>query len=224
MGKVIRPRYPVEFSIGFILLIFVLAFLLSSQIFRASWHQLIDGTAAYELFGMFLVSVAVIIMVLILWEEFLFPVRIKPVADGVLFRNHGRKLKMQLLIYLLIPAIFAFVYLDFEVRLIRFSIWAGICIIMPVVARLGSGIKNYNDFLRLTNHEIEYRNNQEAGTYKVQDIRKIVAIRDEKKVLHKIQLLTSDNKEVMIDLDEMELDSFLGSIDKFLTFRYKSLL
>ena len=76
MGKIIRPTYPVEFSVGLLILIFVLSFFLSSQIFDVRWHELMEGTSAY--FGMFLISIAVIVMVLILWEDFLFPVKVNP--------------------------------------------------------------------------------------------------------------------------------------------------
>jgi len=222
MGKIIRPTYPKEFSIGLLILIFFLSFFLSSQIFNVTWRQLLDGTDAY--LGMFLISSAVIIMVLILWEEFLFPLRIKESANGVIFRNHRTKLKTQLLIYCIIPAIFAFVYLEFEIRTVRFFIWAAVCCILPVVIKLVSGINNYNDFLKLTDDAIEYKNNQKTGIFALKDIQHIALTRDERKVLHKIQVVMTNGNDVIIDLDEMELEAFMSAIDKFVTGHYKNLV
>jgi hypothetical protein len=224
MAKIIRSTYPVEFSVGLLILIFVLSFFLSSQLFYVHWRELMDGTNVY--LGMFLISSAVIIMVLILWEEFLFPIRIKPSDDGMVFHNHRTKLKTQLLIYLLIPAIFAFVYYYFpdRINIVRFIIWAVICTGMPVVIKLASGIKNYNDFLKLTNTVIEYKNNQKAGIFYVRDIQRIVPVRDEKRLLHKVEVVTEKEGQVVIDLDEMELEAFLGSIDQFITAHYSNLV
>lgn len=225
MAKVIRSTYPIEFSVGLLILIFVLSFFLSSQLFYVHWRELMDGTNVYV--GMFLISAAVIIMVLILWEEFLFPIRVKPTADeGMVFHNHRTKLQAQLLIYLLIPAIFAFVYyyLPDRINIVRFIIWAVICTGMPVVVRLASGIKNYNDFLKLTNTLIEYKNNQKAGIFYIKDIQRIVPVRDEKQLLHKVEVVTTQNGQVLIDLDEMELEAFLGSIDQFIKTHYASLV
>jgi hypothetical protein len=223
MAKVIRSTYPIEFSVGLLILIFVLSFFLSSQLFYVHWRELMDGTNVYA--GMFLISAAVIIMVLILWEEFLFPIRIKATDDGVVFHNHRTKLQAQLLIYLLIPAIFTFVYyyLPDRINIVRFIIWAVICTGMPVVVRLASGIKNYNDFLKLTNTLIEYKNNQKAGIFYIKDIQRIVPVRDEKQLLHKVEVVTQ-NGPVLIDLDEMELEAFLGSIDQFIKTHYASLV
>jgi hypothetical protein len=224
MAKIIRPTYPVEFSIGLLILIFVLSFFLSSQIFDVRWRELMDGTNVY--FGMFLISSAVVIMVLILWEEFLFPIKIKPGADGMVFHNHRTKLKTQLLIYFIIPAIFIFVYFYFgpKINTIRFIIWAAICTIMPVAIKLVSGINNYNDFLKLTDDRIEYKNNQESGIFYVKDIQRITPIRDERKVLHKMDVSTAQGGNVTIDLDEMELEAFLDSIDHFITAHYPALV
>jgi hypothetical protein len=222
MAKTIRPTYPKEFSVGILILIFALSLFLSSQIFKVA-HQEADGGPNVYI-GMVLISVAVIIMLLILWEELLFPVKVKPSADGVEFRNHSTKLKTQLLIYCIIPVIFVAVYVMYEVEHVRFFIWAAICIVLPVVGKLLSGIKNYNDFLRLTNRTIEYKNNEKHGVFALTDLQQITLVRDERKVLHKIQLLTTNQSSVMIDLDEMELEAFLGSIDKFVTANYKNLL
>jgi hypothetical protein len=220
MAKVIRSTYPLEFSVGLLLLIFVLSSFLSSQVFQVSWRELMDGSNV--IFGMFLVGVAVVIMALILWEEFLFPVHIKPTEDEVVFKNHATKLKTQIVIYCVIPIIFGFIYFNYEVNHVRFFIWAAICIVTPVAGKLISGIKNYNDFLKLTDDTIEYKNNEEEGVIHVKDIKQIILIEDESKVLHKIQLHVGD-KEITIDLDEMELEAYYVTIEEYMAIHYSSL-
>lgn len=222
MGKVIRPTYSMELSIGLLLLIFTLSFFLSHQIFEVRGRDLDEGMNVY--FGAFLVSSAVVIMLLILWEEFLFPIKVKPIPGGELFRNHRTKLKKQMLFYCAIPVIFCFIYLNYEVNQLRFFIWAAICIIAPVSGKLISGINNYNDFLKLTNDEIGYKNNKKEGTFEMKNIQQITLIKDDRNILHKIQLLTASNNQVTIDLDEMELEDFYQAIDHFIKVNYKSLL
>ena len=221
MAKIIRPTYPVEFSIGLLLLIFVLSSFLSFEIFEMQWHEVTEGGS--QTFGMLLSGVAVVIVALILWEEFLFPVRIKPVEDQIVFRNHFTKLKTQVLIYCLIPAIVVFLYFDYEISPVAFFIWAAVCIISPV-GKLMSGIKNYNDFLKLTNDAIEYKNNEKEGVLRVREIQEIVLIKDEADVLHKVQVQMQNNSNVTIDLDEMELEAFYHTIDEFIKGHYKGLV
>src|SRR5688572_16081445 len=120
MAKIIRPTYPLEFSIGLLLLIFVLSAFISFEIFKVSWHTLIEGEG--PILGMVLSGVAIIIMALILWEEFLFPVRIKPLEKEIVFRNHFTKLKTQIMIYCAIPIIVLFIYLNYEVSPLPFFI------------------------------------------------------------------------------------------------------
>ncbi len=218
--KIIRPTYPKEVSIGLLLLIFVISFLLSSQLFAASVKKL--DAEAYV--GMMLVSVAVIIMVVVLWEEFLFPIHAKLVAGGLNLRNHRNKLKKQLLIYLVIPFIFVFIFMNHEVNHVRFFIWAGICIVFPIVGKLFSGLKNYNDFLTLTNTYIEYRNNEKVGKFGLHEIQGLSLVKDERNILHKVQLSLGNGTLIMIDLDEMELEAFYDSIDQFIAVNYKSLV
>ena len=222
MGKIIRHSYPKELSIGLLLLVFALSFFLSGQIFEIPMRSLNDGKNMY--LGMFLLSSAVLIMVLILWEELLFPVKVKHDGGGVVFRNHRTKIINQALIYLAIPAIFIFIYTEYEVNLIRFIIWAAICLVLPVVGKLISGINNYNDFLKLTDDTLEYKNNKEVGKFDLKDIQHIVLVKDDRKVLHKIQLIMTNKTEVMIDLDEMELEAFFDFIDKYITTHYSKLL
>jgi hypothetical protein len=222
MAKIVRPTYPKEFSIGMLLLIFVLSSFLSFEIFTVKWQQVLDGGS--PMLGMLLAGLAVVIMSLILWEEFLFPVRIKPMADEIVFRNHFTKLKTQVLIYCAIPVIVVFVYFNYEVSHFPFFIWAGICIIAPVAGKLISGIKNYNDFLKISNDAIEYKNNAEEGVLRVYEIKEIGLIRDEADVLHKIQVEMKNNTTVMIDLDEMELEAYYETIDEFVRSHFGALL
>lgn len=222
MAKIIRPTYPVEFSIGLLLLIFVLSAFLSFEIFDVRWSEVMDGGS--PLLGMFLAGIAVVIMALILWEEFLFPVRIKPTEDKVIFKNHFTKLKTQILIYCIIPVIVGFIFFNYEISYVPFFIWAGVCVVAPVAGKLMSGIKNYNDFLKLTNDAIEYKNNEKGGILRVSEIREIVLIKDESNVLHKVQVLMQNNNQVVIDLDEMELEAYYQTIDEFIKGHYKGLV
>jgi hypothetical protein len=221
MAKIIRPTYPKEFSIGMLILIFALSSFLSFEIFSVRWHDVMEGGT--PLLGMVLAGVAVVIMSLIVWEEFLFPVRIKPMEEQIIFRNHFTKLKTQVLIYCAIPVIVGFVYLNYEISLVPFFIWAAICMIAPV-GKLASGIKNYNDFLKISNDAIEYKNNEKQGVLRVSEIQEIIPIRDEASVLHKIQILMVNNIQVIIDLDEMELEAYYHTIDDFIKGHYKELV
>jgi hypothetical protein len=221
MAKIIRHTYPANISIGLLLLIFAIAFFLSGQLFQLPGHP---EQPLNVYLGMFLVSVAVLVMVLVLWEEFLFPVKVKPSDGGFVFRNHSSKLKKQILIYCIIPAIFIFLHLNYHVNQIRFFIWAGVCIVAPVAGKLISGINNYNDYLKLTDAAIEYKNNNKTGVYALKEVSEIRLVRDDNKVLHKIQLLLSNKEEITIDLDEMELEAFMLAIDEFITEHYKGQL
>jgi hypothetical protein len=222
MGKIIRPTYPREFSIGILLLIGVIACFLSHQIFDVPIHALNKNKNVY--FGMFLVSIAVINMVLILWEQILFPIRVKEVDGGMVFRNHSTKLITQVLIYSTIPAIFVFIYLNYDIKPIRFGIWAAVCIIPPVIEKIVSGINNYNDFLKLTNETIEYKNNEKEGAFKIGDIQSLAILQDDRKIIEKLQLTFTNKDSVTIDLDEMELDAFYDSINSYIKAHYIHLL
>jgi hypothetical protein len=222
MAKTIRPTYPLEFSIGLLLLIFLLSAFVSFEIFETSWHTIIDGDG--PILGMILAGVAIVIMALILWEEFLFPVRIKPIANEIVFRNHFTKLKTQVLIYCLIPFIVIFIYFNYEVSLLAYFIWAAVCLVAPVAGKLISGIKNYNDFLKLTSKTIEFKNNQKEGVIPVDKIREIILIRDDANLLHKVKVVMLELDEVIIDLDEMELESYFQTIDDFINDHYQELV
>lgn len=222
MAKIIRPAYPLEFSIGLLLLIFALSTFLSFEIFDVKWHEIMEGSG--PLLGMFLSGIAVVIMVVILWEEFFFPVRIKPAEDQVVFRNHFTKLKTQVLIYCAIPVIVVFIFFSYKVNYFPFFIWAAICLASPVAGKLISGIRNYNDFLKLTNDTIAYKNNKKEGTLRVNEIQSITLVKDEVNVLHKIQVLMQNNTKVIIDLDEMELEAYYQTIDGFIKDHYQGLV
>lgn len=220
MRRLIRPTYPIEFSIGLLSLIFIISCLVSHQIFNI---PLTDQSNSIFI-GMFLVGTAVIIMVLIVWEEFLFPIKVKEINGGIIFRNHRTKLKTQLLIYCSIPAIFAFIYYEYEVHYIRFFICAAICIVSPIIEKIASGINNYNDFLKLTHDVIQYKDNDREGTYNTKEIKNISIIRDDRNVINKIDLLLTNNDHVIIDIDKMELDAFYDSINKFITLHYSKIV
>jgi len=222
MGKVIRSTYPAEFSIGILILIFGIAGLLSHQIFDSAAYGPDENEAVY--FGMFLVSMAVVIMVLIMWEEILFPISLKEIDGGMMFRNHRTKLKVQLLIYLTIPAIFTFIYMEYEVNHIRFWIWAGVCMIPPVLEKIFSGINNYNDFLQLTNEFVGYKNNEKEGIYQISTVQSIEILNDERNIIEKIKLVFKNNDTLIIDLDEMELEDFYFAIENYIKTHYQHLM
>lgn len=222
MAKVIRPTYPLEFSIGLLLLIFVLSTFLAGEIFAVSWNEILSG--GKPVFGMVLVGISVVIVALILWEEFLFPVRIKPENDEIVFRNHYTKLKTQILIYCAIPVIIVVVYFNYEVSHFPFFIWAIVCTVSPVVGRLLSGIKNYNDFLKLKGDAIEYKNNEKEGVLSMSEVKEIMLIKDEARVLHKVQFLMKDGAQVIIDLDEMELEAYYKTIEGFIRGHFGNLI
>lgn len=221
MAKIIRPTFPLQFSIGLLLLIFALSSFLAYEILDARWDDVLEG--GNVIVAMLLAGVAVVIMVLILWEEFLFPIRIRPNKDEVIFRNHFTKLRTEVLMYCVIPVIVVIIFFNYEVSYVRFFIWAAIVILSPA-GKLISGIKNYNDFLKLTNDAIEYKNNEKEGTLRVPDIRQITLVRDEAKVLHKVQVAMLNKNEVTIDLDEMELEAYYHTIDEFIKGHYKGLV
>lgn len=221
MTKIIRNTYPKEISFGLLLLVFLIAAFLAHRIFEVH-PNLNEGKNTY--YGALMVSGAFVIMMLVLWEEFLFPIHVKLDGEEVVFRNHRSKLKKQALIFCLIPIIFVAVYMMYAVNLIAFIIWAGICIVSPITGKLVSGIKNYNDFLKLTNDTIEYKNNEKEGVYELKHVQQLELIKDEGKVLHKIQLILTNGQPVLIDLDEMELEDFLISIDKYLSQHYNALV
>lgn len=220
--KVVRKSYRRDVSFGLMVIIFSVVFFLAGQLFEK--HQPHLGGFIDLNFGKALVSIAVIVMILILWEEILFHIHIKPVDDGLIFRNHATKLKFQALIYMVIPLIIVFLYVNYQVNVFRFFSWAIVVTGLPVIGKLKSGIKNYNDFLKLTVSTIQYKNNELEGTYPLSDLRRIVLIKDDSHVLHKLKLELASGDPVTIDLDEMELEEFYEAINKYIDEHYQSLL
>ncbi len=222
MAKIVRSTYSPAFSVGLLCLIFCIAFLLSEQVFTIPLSEFNENKSVYV--GMFLVATAILIMVLILWEEFLFPITTKEVNGGMLFHNHRNKLQTQLIIYLFIPVIFLIVYLKFEINVFRYSVLAVICIVLPILEKLGSGVKNYNDFLRLTNEEIEYKDNEKVGKFEIKNIQAITIINHQNDITHQIELVFKSGEKVTIDLHEMELDEYYESIYQYMRLHYGSML
>jgi hypothetical protein len=221
-GIIIRKTLPIHLSVGILLLMFTISWFLSHQIFTVRVHDLDENTHVY--LGMALVSIALMNMVLITWEEILFPIKIKEVDGGMVFKNHRNKLKTQILIYCPIPVILTFIYFTFDVNHFRFFIWAAVCLIPPVLEKIVSGINNYNDYLKLTDTTIEYKNNSKEGHFMLKDIQDITVIKDNHRIIKKIQLVLTNNQIFMIDLDQMELDAFYDSINKFIARNYNHLL
>ncbi|HCX24888.1 MAG: heavy metal transporter [Flammeovirgaceae bacterium] len=222
MTKTIRKTYPRDFSIGVLIIIFTCVFFLAGQLFEKHQPNLSDYLNMYVAY--FLVSLAVLVMILILWEEILFPVTIKPEGDGLIFRNHRTKLKIQALFFLSIPAIIVFLFLNYEINTFRFFGWAAVNTGLPILGKLISGINNYNDFLTLTSSYIEYKNNELEGKFEVCDIQSIHINKDDKGLHQKLVLEFKSSESVTIDMDEMELEDFYESIDEYIAEHYKSLL
>ena len=222
MTKTIRKTYPRDFSIGVLIIIFTCVFFLAGQLFEKHQPNLSDYLNMYVAY--FLVSLAVLVMILILWEEILFPVTIKPEGDGLIFRNHRTKLKIQALFFLSIPAIIVFLFLNYEINTFRFFGWAAVNMGLPILGKLISGINNYNDFLTLTSSYIEYKNNELEGKFEVSDIQSMHINKDDKGLHQKLVLEFKSSESVTIDMDEMELEDFYESIDEYIAEHYKSLL
>lgn len=222
MAKIIRSTYRRDVSFGILVIIFAVVFFLADQLFEKHPLHAEGSINVYVARG--LVSAVVIIMILIMWEEILFNVHMKPVENGFVFRNHGTKLRFQALIYLTIPAIITFLYLNYEVSAFRFFGWAVVCAGLPIIGKLKSGIKNYNDHLTLTTKSIEYKNNDLQGTLQLSEITRIELIKDTDRVLHKVRLILREGQSVTIDIDEMELHDFYEVIEEYITLFYARLL
>jgi hypothetical protein len=221
MSNIIRPTLPREFSIGILIIIFILTAFLSPRIFSTTMSQ--DAHLMDIYVGIFLVSTVVIIDILILWEEILFPIHVNPLEGEVIFRNHRNKLKIQALFYLIIPVLIGIIYFNFEINPLSFYPWAGICLVAPIVGKLATGINNYNDFLRLSELDIEYKNNEKEGDYTIDTIESLELIKDEESLI-KLKLIFKDSHSLIIDLDEMELEEFYESIEKYINIHYSGIL
>lgn len=222
MAKVIRKNYPRDVSFGILAIAFIVTFFLSGQLFE---KQSFESQLLIEKYlAEFLVSFAVTLMILIIWEELLFPVKVIHEKDGELFRNHRSKLILQVIMYLAIPVIVVFLYLNFNVNSFRFFIWALVILVLPVVDKLMTGVNNFQDYLKLGEEMIEYKDNEREGTFQVSDINKIGIIKDKDQVLSKLELLMKDHSKVIIDLDKMELQDYYEVIEEYIRFNYEKLL
>ena len=222
MKKTIRKTLPQNVSIGILIIIFIIVCFLAGQLFINKQDNASGFFNIY--FADILVGIAAIIMVLILWEEILFPVNIKSEDSGYVFRNHRSKLIFQVFLYLTIPAIVAFLFFNFEVNMVRFFVWASAILILPVVGKLMSGITNYNDFLKLTPQRIEFKDNDHEGVYDVFSIQKIEFVKDGSGRIHEFVLKMKDGKSEVIQMHQMELDDFFDSIEEYAQEVYQPLL
>ena len=75
----------------------------------------------------------------------------------------------------------------------------------------------------MTDKAIEFKNNQKSAVFAIGDIQRIKLMRDQDKILHKMEVTTKAGSEI-IDLDEMELDAFLVAIDQYASEHYRILL
>ncbi len=222
MSKLIRPTYPTEINIFILTIIFLLSCFFSHEMFEIHFRDPDDTFKGYP--GMILIGVAVVLMVLIVWEEILFQVKLQPIEGGLIFRNHQTKLITQLVIYGAITAIFAYIYFQYQVKLLHFIIWVAVCMVPPVIDKIISGINNYFDFLKLTDTTIAYKNNELEGSFNVKDLQSIVIVHDRAEMVHKIELFFLNDEKVTIDIDEMELEAFYIYIYEFISTHYKDLL
>ncbi len=220
--KEIRKSYSAESNILLLSYIFLTACFFSYQMFGVSFRDLTEWHKAY--LGMVLTGLAVSIMVLIVWEEMLFPVKAHKVKGGLIFRNHQTKLLTQLLLYAIIPVLLAIIYFEFKVDTFHFVIWVIVCMVPPIVEKIVSGLNNFNDYLKLTSTQIEYKNNEKEGCFDIINIQGIAILNDKDGITKIIQLLLKNNETVLIDLHEMELDAYYESIDNFIMVKYKTLL
>ena len=220
--KLIRASFPVELNVLIVLSVLLFTAFFSYQVFDITFHEREDRQAAY--WGMLFIGLAVILVTLIVWEEILFPIKIRVLENGIKLSNNQQKLKVQVMLYLGIPVLFAIVYYRYHLHHIHFFTWLAICMGVPVLTKLFSGIKNYNDFLTLTDTEIEYKNNEKEGCFQLSTVSAMRIVKDKHEMLSKIILLMNDSKEVTIDIDEMELEAFYEVIIIFIYEHYKHLV
>ncbi|HSZ72273.1 MAG TPA: hypothetical protein VK750_06315 [Cytophagaceae bacterium] len=218
----VRSSYPVEMSAILLIGIFLLSCFFSHYVFDVPLHEAEHRETIY--FGMFLIGIAVVLATLVVWEELLFHVRLKRIADdGVLFRNNPNKLLIQICIYLCIPIIYAYVYLNYKVDHLFFIIWLAACMGVPVINKLKSSIENYHDFLKFTPTEIEYKNNEKTGLFLISQISSIRILKNQQTMTEKLEI-TYNGDIVIIDLNEMELEGFFDPIEHYIEDHYTSLL
>ncbi|HVD97712.1 MAG TPA: hypothetical protein VNB90_05865 [Cytophagaceae bacterium] len=222
MRTLVRPTYPTEINIIILVSLFMLSSFFSYEMFNVRFHN--PGHLENAALGMCLIGVAVVLAILIMWEEILFHIKVKEIKGGLIFRNQRKKLKTQLLLFAGIPVIFWFIYQEYDLIVHHFIIWAVICIGLPALEIIVSGISSRRNYLKLTSRMIKYKNNSKEESFETKDIRNIMIIRGEKRFIKKIQLLFTNNDHVTIDLEEMHLHPFYDSIQRFINTHYKHLV
>ncbi len=125
------------------------------------------------------------------------------------------------------PLIFYFIYLEYDLKVSHFLIWAFFCIVLPAGEVIMSGINNQRYFLKLTTRMIKFKNGEQEGTYATKDIRNIRITTEKTRRfvnLKKVELLFANQEAVEIDLDEMNLHVFYESILAFIKKYYSHML
>jgi hypothetical protein len=222
MKKLIHTSYPAEINVIILFSLFLISCFFSYELFDVRFHN--PDHLKNAALGMVLVGVATVLMVLILWEEILFKAKAKEISGGLVFRNRRKKLKAQILLFSGIPVIFTFIYLEYDLNLLHFVIWSAVCMVIPAIEIIVSGINNHKSYLTLTNRMIKYKNNNREGSFETRVVRNITIIKDDKSFVKKIQVLFTNNHHLIIDLDEMHLNAFCDPIHKFIKANYKDLL
>jgi hypothetical protein len=221
MRNLVRPTYPPGVNFVILAFMFFIASFSSYEMFDVHVHNPHHLKNAF--FGIALVGFSVVLMTMIIWEEILFHIKVKEISGGLIFRNQRRKTRMQILLFLPIPAIFTFVYQEYDLKVSHFIIWATVCIILPAIEIIVSGINSHRNYLKLTSRMIKYKSNKKEESFNTNDIQNITVVK-ERKFITKIQLLLANNDKVTIDLEEMHLQEFYDSIYKFIKIHYKHLL
>jgi len=218
----VRSSYPIEMSLILLTGIFLFSCFFSYTLFDVPFHEAEKRETIY--FGMFLIGIAVILATLVLWDEILFHVTLTSIEDdGLLFRNNQYKLLFQIFIYLGIPSIFGYVYINYEINHLYFILWLVVCMGLPLIKKIKSGIENYYDFLKLTHSGIEYKNNEKGGRFPIEQLESIRIIKNKETMTEKIELKTNIDT-IIIDLNEMELDDFFGPIEDYINAHYQKLI
>jgi hypothetical protein len=221
MRTLVRPTYPTKVNVIILANLLFFASFCSFEMFDVHFHN--PHHLKNATLGMALIGVAVVLVTLIIWEEILFHVKVKEIKGGLIFRNQRKKIKTQILLYIPIPLIFMFVYQEYDLKITHFMVWAAVCMALPAIEIVVSGIRSHRNFLKLTSRMIKYKNNNKEGCFDTKDIQNITIIK-EKGFIKKIQLLFTNNDHVIIDLDEMHLHAFYNSIYTFIKIHYKHLL
>lgn len=220
MKKIVRHSYPIEISFLILSFVFLVSSFLAYDIFYIPFNHAVRRSLPYG--GIFLIAGAVVIAMLVIWEELLFTVAVKHNAEILNVRNHRTKLIIQAAIYPIIPLLFFLVYKYYNIRMTHFYIWLAVCTVVPVAVKIFSGFKNFNDFLKLSATEIDYKNNEKEGKFNVANLTYISLVKDNDHILTKM-ILGMDDTKLTIDLDEMELEDYYDNIEEFVKRTYRNI-